>query len=143
MLPFTVQIYGFCERKIFRKKQKTISRQMCEPTFHKRCTQVLRKNFNSALCNNANCYCHSCFVENVPSSEVNESPTNDQNQSKNSLTNIIITPNNNKSNLYNSCSSVDVPFHADNHRILINSKYFNIIEINALKIKKTISVFSI
>ena len=96
--------------------------------------------------NNANCYCQSCFVKNVLASEVNESPTNDQNQSRNSLTNIIITPNSNKSDFYNSCNSIEVPFDDDNHHILINSKYFNINELMkliSLTQKKTILVFSI
>ena len=86
--------------------------------------------------NNANCYCQSCFVKNVLASEVNESPTNDQNQSRNSLTNIIITPNSNTSDFYNSCNSIEVPFDNDNYHILINSKYFNIYEINTLKTKE-------
>ena len=75
-------------------------------------------------------------MKNVPSSEVNESPTNDQNQSRNSLTNIIITLNSNKSGFYNRSNSVEVPFDDDNHQILINSKYFNINEINTPKTKE-------
>ena len=104
------------------------------------------ENFNLVLRNNANCYCHSCFVKYIPSFEVNESPTNDQNHSRNSLTNIIITPNSNKSDFYNSCNSIEVPFDDDNHHILINSKYFNINELMkliSLTQKKTILVFSI
>ena len=113
-----------------------------------RCTQIWGKNFNLVLCNNANCYCQSCFVKNVPSSEVNESPTNDQNQSRNSPTNIIITPNSKKKkkeDFYNTCNSIEVPFDDDNHHILINSKYFDINESNTLKTKtkKNILVFSI
>ena len=83
-----------------------------------------------------NCYCQSCFVKNIPSSEVNESPANDQNQSRNFLANIIIIPNSNKSDFYNSCNSIEVPFDDDNHHIFIDSKYFNINEINALKTKE-------
>ena len=109
MSGFTVRKCGFCERRMFRKKQKTISCQDCDTSFHKRCTQVSGKNFNLVLHNNTNCNCKSCFVKNVPSSEVNKSPTNDQNQSRNSLTNIIITPNSNKSDFYNSCNSIEVP----------------------------------
>ena len=51
----------------------------------------------------------------------------------NFLTNITITPNSNKSDLYNSCNSIEVPFEDDNHHILIKSKYFNNNEINTLK----------
>ena len=69
---------------------------------------------------------------------------NDQNQSTNSLTNIIITPNNNKSDFYNSCNSIEVPFDDDNHHILINSKYFNSnAQLMPLNQKKIILVFSI
>ena len=143
MSGFTVRKCGFCERRMFREKLKTISWQDCDTSFHRRCTQISGKNFNLVLRNNANCYCQSCFVKNVPSSEVNKSPTNDQNQSRNSFTNII-TPNSNKSDFYNSCNSIEVPFDDDNHHILINSKYFNINEINTLKTKeKIILVFSI
>ena len=136
LLVFTVRKCGFCERTIFRKKQKTILCQVCNTSFHKRCTQILGRNFNLVAHNSANCYCQSCFVKNVPSSEVNKSPTNDQNQSRNSLANIIIIPNSNKSDFYNSCNSIEVPFDDDNHHFLINSKYFNINEINALKTKE-------
>ena len=133
---FTVPKYGFCERRMCRKKQKTVSCQVCDTSFCKRRTQILGRNFNLVSHNSANCYCQSCFVKNVSSSEVNESPTNDQNQSRNSLANIIIIPNSNKSDFYNSCNSIEVPFADDNRNILINSKYFNINEINALKTKE-------
>ena len=136
MSVFTVRKCGFCERKMFRKKQKSISCQVCDTSFHKRCTQISGRNFNLVARNSANCYCQSCFVKNVPSSEVNESSTNDQNQSRDSLANIIIIPNSNKSDFYNSCNSIEVPFDDDNHHILINSKYFNINEIKALKTKE-------
>ena len=78
------------------------------------------------------------FVKNVPRFEVNESQLNDQNQSRNSLTNIIVTSNNNKKDFCNSCNPVEVPFDDDNHYILINFRYFNIGEINALKIKENL-----
>ena len=127
MSGFTLRKCGFCKRRMFRKeKQRTISCQVCDTSFHKRCTQISGRNFNLSLRNNTNCYCQSCFVKNVPSSEVNECPMNDQNQSRNSLTNTIITPNSNKSDFYNSCNSLEVPFDDDNHHILINSKYFSI-----------------
>ena len=42
---------------------------------------------------NANCYSQSCFVKNVLPSEDNDTQTNDQNQSRNSLANIIVSPN--------------------------------------------------
>ena len=59
-------------------------------------------NFNLTLPDKANCYCQSCFVKNIPSSEVNESPTNDQIQSRNSRPNITVTLNSNKRDFYNS-----------------------------------------
>ena len=121
---------------MFSKKQKTILCQVCDTGFHKRCTQISGRNFNLVLRNNANCYCQSCLVKNVPLSEVNESPINYQNQWRSSLTNIIITPNSNKSDFYDSCNSIEVPFNDDNHHIFINSKYFNINEINSLKAKE-------
>ena len=121
MSAFTVRKCGFCKRRMFRKKkQKTISCLVCGTSYHKRCTQISGRNFNLVSCNNANCYYQSCFVKNVPPSEVNESPTNVENQSRNSLTNIIITPNSNKSDFYNNCNSIEVPFDDDNHHILIH-----------------------
>ena len=129
---FTVQKCEFCERRMLRKKQKTILCQVCDT----RCTQISGRNFNLVSRNSANCFCQSCFVKNIPSSEANESPTNDQNQPRNSLSNIIITPNSNKSDFYNNCNSIEVHFDDSQYHILINSKSFNINEINALKIKK-------
>ena len=64
--------------------------------FHKRCTRISRRNFNLVLRTDANWYCQSCVVKNV-ALENNESPNNDQNQSKNSLTYIIITLDSNRS----------------------------------------------
>ena len=136
MSSFTVRKCGFCERRMSGKKQKTISCQVCDISYHKRCTQISGRNFNLVSRINANCYCQSCFIKNVLPSEDNESQTNDQNQSRNSLTNIFITTNSNKCDFYNSCNSIKVPFDDNNHHILINSKYFNINEINALKTKE-------
>ena len=56
MLGFTVRKCGFCERRIFGKKQKTISYQVCDTSFHKRCTDISERNFNLALRINAICY---------------------------------------------------------------------------------------
>ena len=109
---------------MFRKKTKEqILCQFCDTSYHKRCTQISGRNVNLVWCNKANCYCQSCFVKNVPPSEVNKSPTNCQNQSRNSHTNIIITPNSNKNDSYNHCNSIEVPFDDDNNHILFNSKY--------------------
>ena len=88
---------NFVKGECSEKKQKAISCQVCDTSFHKRCTKMSRRNFNLALRNKENCYYQSCYIKNVPSSEVNESPTNDQNKSRNSHINIIITPNSNKS----------------------------------------------
>ena len=82
MSVFTVRKCGFCEKRMFRKKQKTISCQVCNTSFHKRCKQISGRDFNLVVHSSANCYCQSCFVKNVPSSEANESPTNDPNQIK-------------------------------------------------------------
>ena len=68
MSSFTERKYGFCERRMFRKKQEAISCKVCDTSFHKRCTEISGRNFNLVLHNNANCYCQSCFVKNVPSS---------------------------------------------------------------------------
>ena len=48
----------------------------------------------------------------------------------------IIPPNSNNSDFYDSCNFIEVPFDDDNHHILVNSKYFNINEMNALKLKE-------
>ena len=67
----------------------------------------------------------------------------DQNQSRNSLSNIIVTPNSNKSDFYNSCNSIEVPFDDDNHHIFINSNILILMKWMPLKQKKIVSVFSI
>ena len=126
---------GFCEKRMFRKrKQETISCQVCDTSFDKRCTKISGGNFNLTLPDKANC--QSCFVKNIPSSEVNESPKNDQIQSRNSRPNITVTPNSNKRDFYNSWNSIEFPFDDGNHHIHINSEYFNINEMNALKTKE-------
>ena len=120
---------GFSVQRYSEKKQKTISCLVSDTSYHKRCTQISGRNFNLVSRNIVNCYCQFCFVRNVPPSEVNESPTNDQNQSGNSLTNILTNPNSNN-------NYIEVSFDYNNHYVLINSKYFRINEVNALKTKE-------
>ena len=42
-----VQKCGFCEGKMFRKKQKKVSCQICNIWFHKKYTQLSEKDFKS------------------------------------------------------------------------------------------------
>ena len=46
--------------------------------------------------------------------------------------NIIITPRSNKNNFYNNCNSKEMPFGDNDHHTFINSKYYNINELNVL-----------
>ena len=46
--------------------------------------------------------------------------------------NIIITPRSAKTNFYNNCNSMEIPFDDNDHRTFINSKYYDINELNAL-----------
>ena len=111
--------------------------KVCCISLYKRCTQILRRNFNLVLHHKVNCYCLSCFLKNTLSSENDKFPKNDQNQLQNSFTifQYNSTLNSNKSDFYNSWNSIEVLFDDDNHHILINSKYFNINETNTLKTK--------
>ena len=49
--------------------------------------------------------------------------------------NIIITPRSSKTNFYNNCNSIEMPFDDNDHHTFINSKYYNINELNALNNK--------
>ena len=49
--------------------------------------------------------------------------------------NNIITPRSTKTNFYNNCNSIEMPFDDNNHHTFINSKYYNINELNALNNK--------
>ena len=42
-----IQKCGFCEAKMFRKKQKKVSCQICNTWFHKKCSQLSGKDFKS------------------------------------------------------------------------------------------------
>ena len=92
------------------KKQGVILCQVCDTSYHTRRTQTLGRNFNLVSRTNAICYCHcKCyfFVRNVLPYD-----------------------------FYNSCNSIEITFDDDNHHILINSKHFNINEMNPLKTKE-------
>ena len=91
MSSFTLRKRRFCERRMF--KQKTISCEVRNTSYQKRCIKVSETSFNLVLDKNTNCYCQSCFVKNVLPFVVNESLRNNQNQSRNSLINITSTPN--------------------------------------------------
>ena len=116
---------GFLKGECSEKKQKTILCKICDMSYHKRCRQILRRNFDLVSRTNANCYCQFCFVKNVPPSDFNKC-----------LANVIITSDSNKSDFYSICNSVEVPFDDDEHHIPIHSKYFNINEFNSLKTKE-------
>ena len=49
--------------------------------------------------------------------------------------NIIITPRSSKTNFYNNCNSIEMPFDDNDHHTFINSKYYDINELNALNNK--------
>ena len=46
--------------------------------------------------------------------------------------NIVITPRSSKTNFYNNCNSIEMPFDDNDHHTYINSKYNDINELNAL-----------
>ena len=49
--------------------------------------------------------------------------------------NNIITPRSTKTNFYNNCNSIEMPFDDNNHHTFINSKYYDINEMNVLNNK--------
>ena len=89
-----VQKCGFCEGKMFRKKQKKVSCQICNTWFHKICTQFSGKNFKLISFKKISSLCQSCFHKCVPFG----SPKNDENLKTYSHLNITITPRSTKTN---------------------------------------------
>ena len=128
-----VQKCGFCEGKMFRKKQKKVSCQICNIWFHKKYTQLSEKDFKSISFTKKKkkkkSLCQSCFRKHVPFG----SPKNNKNLKNYSHMNIIITPRSTKTNFYNSCNSIEMPFDDNDHHTFSNSKYCDINELNALK----------
>ena len=116
---------------MFKKKQKKVSCQICNTWFHKKCTQLSGKDFKSISFRKNSCLCQSCFRDYVPF----ESPKNNKNLKAYSHMNIIITPRSAKTNFYNNCNSMEIPFDDNDHRTFINSKYYDINELNALNNK--------
>ena len=49
--------------------------------------------------------------------------------------NIKKTPRSNKTNFYNNCNSIEIPFDNNDQQTFINSKYYDINELNALVIR--------
>ena len=45
--------------------------------------------------------------------------------------NIIITPRSTKTNFYNNCKSIEIPFDDNDHHTFIDSKCYDINELNA------------
>ena len=126
-----MQKCGFCEGKMFRKKQKKVSCQICNTWFHKKCTQLSGKDFKSICFKKNNSLCQSCFRKHVPFG----SPKNNNNLKTYSHMNIIITPRSTKTNFYNNCNLIEMPFDDNGHLTFINSKYYNTNELNALNNK--------
>ena len=73
--------------------------------------------------------CQSCFRKHVPFG----SPKNNKNLKNYSHMNIIMTPRSTKTNFYNNCNSIEMPFDDNDHHTFSNSKYCDINELNALK----------
>ena len=120
-----------CERKMFRKKQKKVSCQICNTWFHKKCTELSGKYFKLISFKKFNSLCQSCFRKHVPFG----SPKNNNNLKTYSHMNIIITPRSTKTNFYNNCNSIEMPFDDNDHHTFINSKYYDINELNTLNNK--------
>ena len=116
---------------MLRKKQKKVSHQICNIWFHKKCTQLSGKDFKSICFKKKNSLCQSCFRKYVPFG----SPKNHKNVKTYSNMNIIITPRSSKTNFYNNCNSIEMPFDDNDHHTFINSKYYDINELNALNNK--------
>ena len=131
-----VQKCGFCEEKIFRKKQKKVSCQICNTWFHKKCSQLSGKDFKLISFDKLNSLCRSYFCKHVSFSHVHGSPKNNENLKRYSPMNIIITPRSNKTNFYNNFNSIELSFDDNGHHTFINSKYYDINELNAPNNKK-------
>ena len=87
-----MQKCGFCEGKMFRRKQKKVLCQICSTWFHKKCTQLSGKYFESICFKKNNSLCQSCFHKHV----LFGSPENNKNSKTYSHMNIIITPRRSK-----------------------------------------------
>ena len=61
-----LQKCGFCEGKMFRKKQKKVSCQIYNTCFHKKYTQLSGEDFKLISFKKFNSLCQSCFREHVP-----------------------------------------------------------------------------
>ena len=120
-----MQKCGFYEGKMFRKKQKNVSCQIYNTWFHKKCTQLLGKDFKLISFNKLNSLCQSCCHKHVPFTHVNGSPKNNNNLKTCSHINIIITPRSNRSNFYNNCNSIEMPLDDNDHHTFINSKHYD------------------
>ena len=89
------------------------------------------KILNQFVSKKKNSCCQSCFCKHVPFG----SPKNNKNLKTYSHMNIIITPRGSKTNFYNNCNSIEMPFDDNDHHTFINSKYYNINELSALNNK--------
>ena len=107
---------------MFRKK---VSCQICNTWFHKKCTQLSGKDIKLIGFNKFNSLYQPCFRKHVPFSHVNGSRANNKNLHNEHY-------NNSKTDFYNNCDSIEMPFDDSDHHTFINSKYYDINELNAL-----------
>ena len=117
--------------KCSRKSKKKVSCQICNTWFHKKCTQLSGKDFKLISFKKISSLCQSCFHKRVPIG----SPKNNKNLKTYSHLNIIITPRSTKTNFYNNCNSIEMLFDDNDHHTFINSKYYDVNELNALNNK--------
>lgn len=137
MSDYLAHRFAFCEKRIIRKEQKLVLCHICNTWFHKKCSQLLGKDYNLINQNMINCCCHFCHDKSVPLSQTNESPmNNNNNQTRNLHSDSIITLNCNKNEFYNSCNSFEIPFDNGDQRLFNNSKYYTINEFSALQTKQ-------
>ena len=105
-----VQKCRFCEGKMFRKKQKKVSHQICNIWFHKKCTQLSGKDFKSISFKKNNSLCQSCFCKHVPFGSQ-------------------------RTTKFKDIFSYGMPFDDNGHHTFINSKHYDINELNSLNNK--------
>ena len=131
----TPTICGLCNRNMYKKKIKKVLCAICNTFYHKSCVNMSNKTFKNNKEKVDNFFCQPCINKNLPFSNINDSQFSQTDNNTNYPEFSNDTSNNINKNFFDRCNAINTPYDDENHHIHINSKYYDVMEFNNLKIR--------
>ena len=128
---------GACDKRMFKKHLKKVFCEKCNVWFHKSCTNLSNRMFNSIAKNLETFCCSNCKKKKnlfAPALNSQLNPISRIDFSDD----VIINHDDNGIQFFENCNSLESPFNDNDHHVHINSKYYSLNEINEVEKKRIV-----